>query len=158
MGAKSGYGRGYYGVGQLAPSPPRQRSWFKIVAFVGVGAAAVWLLWPRSTLPYGGGSGAGPEGPEAAPPLPPGSLGVAALPAAQVTAMLASPTSAPLAVSEVATGAFQKQVEDDARARGYVLAEDYENAVVTTARQLKETGAKIVLAPHLQHLARRIGS
>ena len=42
-----GYGRGYYGEGQLAP----RRSgggWFKAVAVVGVGAVVVWLLWPRS--------------------------------------------------------------------------------------------------------------
>jgi hypothetical protein len=156
---KSGYGRGYYGAGQLASSAPRQRSWFKIVAFVGVGAAAVWLLWPRGSLPAGVAGG-----PEAAPPLPPAlppaSPDIAVLPATAATAVtaLASANNAPSTVTEVAMGAFQKQVEDDARARGYVSPADYENAVITTARQLQETGAKVVLAPHLQHLTRRIGS
>jgi hypothetical protein len=56
----------------------------------------------------------------------------------------------------MATGAFAKQVEDDARARGFVSASDYEDSVVETAKQLKATGAQVVLAPHLQHLAPRL--
>ena len=48
---KEGYGRGYYGAGQLAPSPSRRRNWFNVVAVVGLGAAVVWLLWPRNSLP-----------------------------------------------------------------------------------------------------------
>jgi len=34
----------------------------------------------------------------------------------------------------------------------------YEDAVVASARQLQATGTKVVLAPHLAHLASRIGS
>ena len=35
---------------------------------------------------------------------------------------------------------------------------DYEDAVVASARQLQATGTKVVLPPHLAHLASRIGS
>jgi hypothetical protein len=40
------------------------------------------------------------------------------------------------------------------RARGFVLVKDYEDSVVATAKQLQASGAKVVLAPHLQHLSR----
>ena len=83
--------------------------------------------------------------------LPPPSLPVPApsLPVIDGTFRAAAPP-----VPTTALGAFQKQLEDDARARGFVLVKDYEDSVVTTAKQLQASGAKVVLAPHLQHLSR----
>ena len=57
-----------------------------------------------------------------------------------------------------AVGAFLKQLEDDARARGFISVKDYEDSVVASAKQLQTAGAQVVLAPHLQHLASRLGS
>ncbi len=46
---KTGYGRGYYGIGQLAPRPPRRpRSGWVTLAVI-AGAGAVWYLWPRKS-------------------------------------------------------------------------------------------------------------
>jgi len=165
---KVGYGRGYYGTGQLAPSAPKRRTnWFKIVAVVGVGAAVVWFMWPRSTLPgqpFPGGSG-GKEPPSPPPPTPPAGLSAATVPAtmALVPAIAPAPlatsmTNPPASTTAHATGAFLKQVEDDARARGFVSVSDYEDSVIATAKQLQATGAQVVLAPHLQHLAPRLAS
>ena len=169
MGAvvSAGHGRGYYGSGQLEQSEPKKRSWFTVVAVLGVGAAAVWLLYPRKKfLPNGvpmpdpgplmiapvaaasfaptGAPSFAPAGtsagaPAGRPPLIDGTFHATALPA---------PTTA--------MGAFQKQLEDDARARGFVMVKDYEDSVVTSAKQLQAAGAKVVLAPHLQHLASRL--
>jgi len=136
---RAGYGRGYYGEGQLARNAPRRRSWFTVVAVLGAGAAVVWMLWPRSPAlqPYG----EEPE-PPAPPPLSPRQIA-------------ASPATNPPAAAE-AIGAFQKQLEDDARARGFVLVKDYEDSVVATAKQLQAAGAKVAFEPHLQHLAPRL--
>lgn len=176
---KVGYGRGYYGTGQLAPSAPKRRtSWFKIVAVVGVGAAVVWLMWPRNKPLDQSLLGTG-KPPDALPPstLPPAGLGgataasgaVAAVPAAAAPVVaitpaatnmpsLPAPSSTGSASRPAATGAFLKQVEDDARARGFVSASDYEDSVIATAKQLQATGAQVVLAPHLQHLAPLLAS
>lgn len=154
--SRAGYGRGYYGAGQLAPSaPPRRRSWFTIVAVLGVGAAAVWFLWPRGSTPdfkYGGKE---PEPPTPPSPLTPSTLHSTIAPALQitVTSAPATVTSAPLVV-----GAFLKQLEDDALLRGYPSVKEYEDSVIAIAKQLEATGAKVMLAPHLQHLAPRLGS
>lgn len=45
-----------------------------------------------------------------------------------------------------------------ARARGFSSTKTYEDSVVASARELKASGAKIVLAPPLQHLASRVES
>ena len=157
MGAvvSAGHGRGYYGSGQLEQSEPKKRSWFTVVAVLGVGAAAVWLLYPRKKfLPNG-------------VPMPdPGPLMIAPVAAASFTPA-GAPASRPplidgtfhataLPAPTTALGAFQKQLEDDARARGFVMVKDYEDSVVTSAKQLQAAGAKVVLAPHLQHLASRL--
>ena len=152
---RSGYGRGYYGNGQLAPSAPQRRTgWGTVIVVVGVGAAAAWFLWPRGSAPGpelpGGGGGKDPDPPmPSLPPAPPGT----AQPAVSSTAPV-SASAGPL--SSTAVGAFAKQVEDDAHARGFVSASDYEDSVVETAKQLEATGAKVTLAPHLQHLAPRL--
>jgi hypothetical protein len=57
-----------------------------------------------------------------------------------------------------AVGAFHKQLQDDARASGFLEVKDYEDSVVAIAKQLQTTGTKVMLSPHLQHLASRLGS
>jgi hypothetical protein len=56
-----------------------------------------------------------------------------------------------------ATGAFLAQVEQDARVRGFMSVKDYEDALIATSKELQASGAKITLAPHLQHLAPQLG-
>lgn len=124
-----------------------------MVAVIGVGGAIAWLVWPRRvTVDPTRYNGHPPPG---TPQYDPS----AALPVASPTAPL--PPAPPPAVSQssvaiVPLGSFQKQLEDDARARGFVLVRDYEDSVVATARQLQTAGTKVILAPHLQHLASRL--
>ena len=146
----SGYGRGFYGTGQLARSSPRKRSWFTVVAVLGVGATVVWLLWPRKAT-YGlVPGGKEPERPTLTPTPP-------AAPLVVINTTSTPLASAPLASAPLATpapfGALFKQLEDDARARGFISVKNYEDSVIATARQLQATGAKVMLAPQLQHLA-----
>jgi hypothetical protein len=129
---KIGYGRGYYGAGQLALVPPRRGSgWFKLALVVGVGAA-VWYLWPRKPYPAYDSSGGGGEGPHPPTPTP-------------------TPTPPEGQLSQVLTPG------EDAQARGYPSQQAYEDAVVASARQLQEAGASVAFAPHFQHLAPRLG-
>lgn len=145
MSAGEGYGRGYYGSGQLEQKQqPKRTSWFKVVAVVGVGGAVAWFLWPRKPPPDL--SAYFPSDPKPSPPVE------TVASTTQAMAVQGSSTLGPL----VPLGAFQKQLEDDARARGYVLVKDYEDSVVASARQLQAAGAKIILEPHLQHLAPRL--
>lgn len=152
---RAGHGRGYYGVGQLAPTAPRRRSWFTVVAVVGIGAAVVWLLWPRKAPPDLGPVGKEPERPT--PPISTGAPGASLVASAPLVLDAPATLGASLALAPAtATGAFLKQLEDDARARGFVLVKDYEDSVVKSAKQLQAAGAKVVLAPHLEHLAPRL--
>ena len=148
-----GYGRGYYGAGQLARSPRRKRSWFTVVAVLGVGAAVVWLLWPRKATPNLGSIDKEPE--RSQPPQPQQSSPLVVI---NTTGTTSVPLATVAASAPVATGAFLKQLEDDARTRGFVLVKDYEDSVVASAKQLQAAGAKVVLAPHLQHLAPQLES
>jgi hypothetical protein len=43
-----------------------------------------------------------------------------------------------------------------ARARGYSSVSAFEDAVIATARELRKSGAKVELAPPLQHLESRL--
>lgn len=132
----AGHGRGYYGDAQLETSKNKGRSWFTIVAVVGLGAGVVWMLWPRHVSPNiqpGGGNGKYPEPPPHQP-----------APAAPIVA-IPSPT-----------GAMQKQLQDDALARGFATVEAYEDSVIASAKGLQDAGAKVMLAPNLQHLAPRL--
>jgi hypothetical protein len=36
------------------------------------------------------------------------------------------------------------------------MVKDYEDSVIKSAKQLQAAGAKVVLAPHLEHLAPRL--
>ena len=136
---KAGYGRGYYGTGQLAPQPPRRRGgggWIKIAVVVGVGAA-VWFMWPRKSAPISdefGGGGDAPK-PPAPPPLPP-------------------PEGLPM---QSVTLDPHESLDQAAQSRGYPSQQAYEDAVVASARQLQDVGAKVAFAPHLQHLTPRLG-
>jgi hypothetical protein len=136
----AGYGRGYYGTGQLAPQAPRRRGsgWIKLAVVVGVGAV-VWVMWPRSPKPeHAPGSGDDEPKPPS-PPLPP-------------------PEAPPQQLALVQH--IHQHVPHDqltiAQSRGYSSQKAYEDAVVASARQLQETGAKVALAPHLQHLSSRL--
>lgn len=149
-----GYGRGYYGDGQLARTPPK-RSWFTIVAVLGVGATVVWLLWPNKNGPkFGAGGKFGAVGKGFQAPMPTSPTTTAPLVVIN-NAASAPPASVPPASVPVPApfGAMLKQLEDDAHARGFVTVKDYEDSVIATAKQLQSTGAKVVLTPHLQHLA-----
>ncbi len=163
---KSGYGRGYYGEGQLAQEPRRKKSWFTVVVVLGVGAAAVWWLWPRNkALPD--------FSPMPERPLPPDTndmpMQLAQPAASQFTqaAPMQLPQPAPTQLALAApvsgapvppTGAFLKQLEDDARARHFLTVKDYEDSVIKDAKRLQAAGAKVMLAPHLQHLSSRLES
>jgi hypothetical protein len=155
-----GYGRGYYGDGQLAPKNPRRGfGWGKLAIVVGVGAA-VWLMWPRKPK-YDVGTGHG--GDESKPPasLPPDfrveqqQAQQLPLPASQQPPL---PQQLPLPASQHPPLPQQQppQIAQIADERGYPSQQAYEDAVVASARQLQASGAKIVLAPHLAHLAPRL--
>ncbi len=148
----AGYGRGYYGENQLANGPPRRRrNWFKIVAVLGVGAAAVWLLWPRSTPDptYGGKDFEPPDPPTPTPTPTPSVVFQINTPALQIGEGRVSSALPP-------AGAFLKQLEDDALLRGFPSVKEYEDSVIASVKELEATGAKVTLAPHLQHLAPRL--
>ena len=156
----AGYGRGYYGSGQLEEK--RRRSWFTIVAVIGAGAAVVWLLWPRRTAVNPG------FGAEKIPDFPSQYPQSMSLPPIVVNVNTSSPnmtgtnstngTTSMTYHPTSATGAFLKQLEDDARARGFISVKDYEDSVVASAKQLQASGAQVMFAPHLQHLAAQLGS
>ena len=140
-------GRGCYGAAQLARCPPhslrRRRSWLPVVAVLGVGAAAVWIFWPRKAardlVPTGKEQH---EHPTPMPtPKPP---------------QIAAIDTTGSALMTGAIGAFLKQLEDDARSRGFLSVKDYEDSVVASVKQLQTSGAKVALPPHLQHLSPRL--
>lgn len=148
----AGYGRGYYGEGQLARAP-RKRSWFTIVAVLGVGATVVWLLWPNKAAPNFGTVGKGSFA-----PTPPPTTAPTTAPLVVINNTASAPLASVPVTAAAPFGAMLKQLEDDARARGFLAVKDYEDSVVATAKQLQSTGAKVVLAPHLQHLASQLES
>jgi hypothetical protein len=181
----AGYGRGYYGENQLAKPQRRGGSgWIKIALVVGVGAV-VWLMWPRKAA-VGTGLGYDPKQPPLPPPptpggqiaapmappavqaqaLPPATYAMPAQPALPPPATYATPAppssyppNVPVLLPPLAgtpESRHAQQIDQQAQARGYPSSKDYEDAVVASARQLKDTGAKVVLAPHLAHLAARL--
>jgi hypothetical protein len=155
-----GYGRGYYGAEQLAPQPPKRRGggWIKIAVVVGVGAV-VWYMWPRKPKLYPFETAAPP------PPFPPQQSMQQSMQQSQQPMLPSPPPSwqtAPavpppsqLALAPVSGYAEAKPLEP---MRDYAEQKAYEDAVVASARQLQDTGAKVVLAPHLQYLTSRLGS
>jgi hypothetical protein len=156
----AGYGRGYYGEAQLAKEPPRRKRWFTVVAVLGVGAAVVWLWWPRKTVPgyvpisYEPAPTHAPPNPATYAQYTPAQLPPVQFAPVQFAPAQLAPAPAPLALPPAPpTGAFLKQLEDDAHARHFLTVKDYEDSVVKSAKQLQTAGATVVLAPHLQHLA-----
>jgi len=124
---KAGYGRGFYGEGQLESQGSRPSRWFKIALVVGVGAV-VWYKWPRRSDIV--------EVSEVPVPVPQPTL-----PTSDLTVV--APTQ-PLTLAQLA------------EERGYPTTTAYEEAVVESARELQNDGARVVLAPHLQHLTPRL--
>lgn len=49
------------------------------------------------------------------------------------------------------------EISRQARERGFASAREYEDAVALMARDLRSTGAKVEMAPHLAHLEPRAG-
>ncbi len=125
-----GYGRGYYGEAQIAIAPPRSaprgRGWFTIAAVVGLGAAVAWVVWPRD-------KGAPEPLPPPAPPPP-----------------VPSPVPPPPPQGETLAPVPHPYPP------GFPSMQAYEDAVVASARELRAAGAKVELAPHLQHLEPRV--
>ncbi len=142
-----GYGRGYYGAAQRAPKPLRRggSGWIKIAVVAGIGAA-VWFMWPRSPKAPDESGGGDPKVP--APPSPPEG------PIIQIAAHNPGPR---LDQNTPSRDYPSQQAYEDARSRGYPSQQAYEDAVVASARQLQEAGAKVAFAPHLQHLTPRLG-
>ena len=143
----AGYGRGYYGTNQLARAPRRRGGgWVKLALVVGVGAV-IWFMWPRRAAPQPEpGSGDEPKPPP--PPTPPPPEGQISQPS-----VFALPPAFPAtAVPQVQ----HAQITQFAQSRGYPSTKEYEDAVVASARQLQDSGAKVMLAPHLAHLSSRI--
>jgi len=146
----AGYGRGYYGEEQLARVPRRGGvgGWVKLALVVGVGGV-IWFMWPRGAKlpPEIGHAGDEPVPPTGLPPL---SMGLPS------PAFVPSLAGAPQPMGLPAPAA--SQIAQMAQERGYPSTKEYEDAVVASAKQLQEAGGQVVLAPHLAHLAPRLGS
>lgn len=145
----AGYERGYYGVSapaqRRAPVAPPRNSlspksgipfWIKITLGVGVGAG-IWFLWPRAQPP----EIKLPQFPSDPPPGQP----------------VGPQSPPPVLAGAPVEGASPPQLVQEALGRGFSSQQAYEDAIVSSARQLRETGATVTLAPHLQHLTSRLG-
>jgi hypothetical protein len=97
-------------------------------------------MWPRSPKPahaFGfGGDEPKPPGPPALPPPPPEGPFKQLDQGVQLDA--------------------RDSLDQIASSRGYPSQKAYEDAVVESARQLQDAGAKVAFAPHLQHLGPRL--
>jgi hypothetical protein len=128
MSVSAGYGRGYYGSAQLAPRRQSNgRGWFTIAAVAGLGAAIWWWVLPAI----------GPKG-RHEPPSSPSS----------------SPPSSPSLPSSLPSSR-DEELSRQAQERGFSSAKEYEEAIASMARDLRSTGAKVEMAPHLAHLEPR---
>lgn len=149
----AGYGRGYYGENQLAKDPPRRGSvWIKIALVLGAGAV-IWYVWRRRSAaraaaqlgPEFGLAGGEPSLAQALPPLE-----WQRVQPQFVQPQLVVPASQPTLVHHAQIAQPPAPALPSMR--------EYEDAIVASARQLQATGAQVVLAPHLAHLASRLGS
>jgi hypothetical protein len=162
--SQAGYGRGYYGEKQLAKAPPRRGGgWIKIALVAGVGAVG-WFMWRRRAArkaqlgsEFGLIGGEFTSLPVQAPPSPEWQLVQPQYAQPQFTSSPQLTSSALPALSEphVHHAQIAQQLS---QSRGYPSMKEYEDAIVASARQLQDAGAKIVLAPHLAHLTSRLGS
>jgi hypothetical protein len=179
-----GYGRGYYGSGQLVQPPARRRGsgWVKLALVVGAGAV-IWLMWPRTPkLEHESDPGGDePKAPAPLPTSPDAAVQTSSAQSSQLSQVAEARGYPSRQAHEGAAVASARQLQDtgargylpqqayegaavasarqlqDTGARGYLSQQAYEDAVVASARQLQATGAKVVLAPHLAHLASRLG-
>jgi hypothetical protein len=157
----AGYGRGYYGENQLAKDPPRRGSlWFKIALVVGAGAV-IWYVWRRRSAARAAQLGpefglAGGEFPSSqALPSPEWQRVQPQFVQPQLVAVPSQPTLPTFPIS-IEPQAHHAQIAQPL-ASSLPSMKEYEDAIVASARQLQATGAKVVLAPHLAHLASRLG-
>jgi hypothetical protein len=168
--SQTGYGRGYYGDDQLAKAPPRRSSgWIKVALVVGVGAVA-WIMWRRrvarkAQLGAEFGLGEFQFPPSQVPPLPEWQLvqpqfaqpqfAQPQFAQPQLVPSLQPAAPASSALPQVHHAQIAQQL---VQPRGYPSLKEYEDAIVASARQLQDSGTKVVLAPHLAHLTSRLGS
>jgi hypothetical protein len=164
----AGYGRGYYGENQLVKDPPRRSSvWFKIALVVGAGAV-IWYVWRRRSAartaqlgPEFGLAGVESLSSQAFPSLEWQRVQPQfAQPAFAQPQFVPSPQLTPsaLPVSTEPQVHHAQIAQQLAQSRGYPSMKEYEDAIVASARQLQDSGTRVVLAPHLAHLAPRLGS
>jgi hypothetical protein len=178
---QAGYGRGYYGDNQLAKAPPRRGGgWLKIALVVGAGGVA-WIIWRRRAArtaqlaefglvagqPISAQVLSSPEWQLAQPQLAQPQLAQPQLAQPQLAQpQLAQPQlvpapypapSAPPVLTEPQVHHAQV-AQQLIQSRVYPSMRAYEDAIVASARQLQDSGAEVVLAPHLAHLAPRLGS
>jgi hypothetical protein len=126
----TGYGRGHYGDEQLAPRR-EGGGWFKVAVVVGLGVVA----W-KWVLP----SVFGPKTPQQ-PQMP-----------MQQQQQQFQQQQQPLLREPSA----DEDLAELARLRGFASVQAFEDAVVANARELKASGARVELAPFLQHLEPRV--
>lgn len=182
---KEGYGRGYYGAGQLAPVPRRSkdRPWVKwaiAVGVVGAGTAA-WFLWPRKVRlpenktvaesenprsPSEGGSNplvGSREAPAvAAEPVslkgevhPPPSQVAARNEVSEIGSRGLAPGSGLMRSPSSGRELFRTSASSPGTDPTFAQRA-YEDGIVANARQLQALGNRVILAPHLAHLGSRI--
>ena len=157
----AGYGRGYYGAKQLAKEPRRGgiSGWIKLAVVVGAGGV-IWYLWPRKDPPLPVGLGPGYDDSLPAPQPPSGilRLQIEQQPQPQQQPQLAQPTqfAQPSQFTQPQLAPSQLAQPQLAQPAQYATAKAYEDAVVASAKQLQDAGTKVVLPPHLAHLASRL--
>lgn len=143
----AGYGRGYYGAKQLAKEPRRGgvSGWIKLALVAGAGGV-IWFMWPKKAPP----PGFGPDYDDGPPPPPPPPSGILRL-------QIEQPQIAqPVQPVQFAQPAQIAQPAQPPLSQGYATTKAYEDAVVASAKHLQDSGTKVVLAPHLAHLASRL--
>lgn len=156
--------RGVYRGPKRAPGPPeripapppsskRRSGWWTVAVIAGVAGAGYFFVWPRIrsrqkqlTAPPVGQLGP----PPAEPGVPRAELSVPP-PASVVPVPPAASAEPPRPSPYPSTNA--SELEQAARSNGFSSVAAYENSVLLNARQLRNSGAAVTLAPHLAHLA-----
>lgn len=124
----SGYGRGYYGTAQLAPRRQSNGRGWFTIAVVAGLGAVIWW-WVLPAV--------GPKAKHEPSPL------------------LPSPSSTP---QQSPVLPLDEEIARHARERGFSSAKEYEDAIASMASDLRSTGAKVEMAPHLAHLESNLES
>jgi hypothetical protein len=161
---QAGYGRGYYGDNQLAKAPPRRGSGWLKIALVGGAGAVAWIIWRRRAARTAQlaefGLVGGQSLPAQALSSPEWQLAQSQFAQPQsAPPQLVPPQLVPAPPVSIEPLVHHAQVAQQlVQSRGYPSMREYEDAIVASARQLQDSGTKVVLAPHLAHLAPRLGS